>query len=137
MDREKFEAFKRNAVAQNEAKYGKEIRAAYGDRAIDASNRRVMALTQAEYEAWKSLGDSIRARLESAVLANLSPDGGEGRAIAELHKKWLGYSWEKYDAEAHRGLVEMYPADERFRRYYDAAVPGCAAFLRDAVLAAM
>lgn len=137
MDKEKFEAFKKNAVAQNEAKYGKELRADYGDAAIDASNRRVMALTQAEYAEWNSLGDSIRARLESAVLANLSPDSSEGRAIAELHKKWLSYSWEEYAAEAHRGLVEMYPADERFRHYYDVAVSGCAEFLRDAVLAAM
>ena len=137
MDTEKFEAFKKNAVEQNEAKSGEELRADYGDAAIDASNRRVMALTQEEYAEWKSLGDGIRARLEAAVLANQSPDCSEGRAIAELHKKWLSYSWEKYDVEAHRGLVELYTADERFRHYYDAAVPGCAEFLRDAVLAAM
>ena len=137
MDSEKFEAFKKNAVEQNEAKYGRELRTAYGDAAIDASNRRVMALTQEEYAEWKALGDSIRARLESAVLANQSPDSGEGRAIAEMHGRWLRFSWGKYDAKAHRGLVEMYPTDERFRQYYDAAVPGCAEFLRDAVLAAM
>ena len=137
MDQEKFEAFKKNAVAQNEAKHGRELRANYGDAVIDASNRRVMALTQAEYAEWKSLGDSIRARLESAVCANLSPDSSEGRAIAQLHKKWLCFAWDKYDAESHRGLVKMYPVDERFRNYYDAAVSGCAEFLRDAVLAAM
>ena len=137
MDKEKFEAFKKNAVEQNEAKYGKELRAIYGDATIDASNRRAMALTQTEYVEWKALGDSIRARLESAVSANQSPDSSEGRAIAELHKRWLRYSWEEYDTEAHRGLVKMYPADERFRQYYDAAIPGCAEFLRDAVLAAM
>ena len=136
MDREKFETFKQNAIAQNEAKYGKEIRAKYGDAAIDASNQQMMGLSPAEYDEWKTLEDSIRARLEAAVSAGLPPDSAEGRAIAQLHKKWLSYTWPKYSAPAHRGLVQMYTQDERFQRYYDAAVPGCAAFLRDAVLAA-
>ena len=137
MDREKFETFKQNAIAQNEAKYGKEIRAKYGDAAIDSSNQQMMGLSPAEYDEWKTLEDSIRVRLEAAVSSGISPDSDEGRAIAQLHKKWLSYTWPKYSAPAHRGLVQMYTQDERFTLYYDAAVPGCAAFLRDAVLAAV
>jgi len=32
-------------------------------------------------------------------------------------------------------VAELYTADERFTAYYDKEVPGCAAFLRDAVRA--
>ncbi|MFR3769303.1 MULTISPECIES: MerR family transcriptional regulator [Actinomycetota] len=33
------------------------------------------------------------------------------------------------------GVAEMYVADERFTSYYDEVVKGCAAWLRDAVIA--
>ena len=38
-----------------------------------------------------------------------------------------------YDAAKHKGVAELYIADERFTAYYDREVPGCAQFLRDAV----
>lgn len=133
-DHEKFEAFKQRAVAQNETAYGAEIRARYGDDAMNAANARILALTAGEYDAWKQLGDQIRDRLAEAVRAGEAPDGPAGASIAALHKQWLGFSWEAYDTEKHRGLAQMYPADERFRAYYDREVSGCARFLCDAVL---
>lgn len=133
-DHEKFEAFKQRAVSGNEAAHGAEIRARYGDASMDAANSRVLALTPEEYDAWKQLGDDIRARLTAAVRAGASPDGPEGQALAALHRQWLGFSWEPYTAAAHRGLVQLYPADERFRAYYDSEEADCAQFLCDAVL---
>lgn len=135
MDQEKFEALKRNAVADNEARYGKESRRRYGDDAVDATNARLMNMTPETYDAWQTTGDAIRARLEAAVLAGEEPDGAEGQAIAALHRQWLGYTWATYTPQAHAGLVDMYVQDERFRQYYDSVTPGCAAFLRDAVKA--
>ena len=38
------------------------------------------------------------------------------------------------DLQRHRGLAELYVQDERFTAYYDKKQPGCARFLRDAVL---
>lgn len=49
MDEQKFECFKRDAVRQNEAAYGPEAREKYGDAAVDASNRRLLSLSPAEY----------------------------------------------------------------------------------------
>ena len=40
-----------------------------------------------------------------------------------------------YTGQAHLGLAEMYTADERFLHYYDAQVPGCAEFLKEAIKA--
>ena len=56
-----------------------------------------------------------------------------GRRLAEMHREWLEFTWQSYTTKTHAGLVEMYVADERFRKYYDSEVEGCAQFLRDAV----
>lgn len=135
MDAKKFEQFKQDTLRKNEEQYGREARQRYGDSAVSASNQKIQGLTQEEYADWQALGESIRARLEAAVAAKDAPDGPEGRAIAALHRRWLGYAWKTYNPGMHRGLVEMYVQDDRFRAYYDTAVPGCAQFLRDAVIA--
>ena len=134
-DQEKFEAFKRNAVAAMEAAHGAESRQKYGDAEVDRANACVLALTQEEYTAWKALGDEILQALTAAVQAGAAPAGPEGQRIAQLHRRWLSYSWEAYTPQAHAGLAELYVSDPRFTAYYDREVSGCAAFLRDAVRA--
>ena len=133
-DKEKFEAFKRHAVETNERRYGKEIREKYGDEAMDRANASILALTEEEHGRWKALGEEIRAALVRAVQAGEDPAGEEGQHVAALHRRWLSYSWEAYTPQAHAGLGQLYTADERFTAYYDQEVPGCAAFLRDAIL---
>ena len=134
-DQEKFDAFKRRVIAANEAAFGQEIRQKYGDEEADRANACVLALTQEEYEAWKALGGEIHAALAAAVGAGADPAGPEGQRIAQLHRRWLSYSWEAYTPQAHAGLAELYVSDPRFTAYYDREVSGCAAFLRDAVRA--
>ena len=134
-DQEKFEAFKRRVVAANEEAYGREIRAKYGDAEADRANACVLALTQEEYNQWKALGGEIHSALVAAVQAGADPAGPEGQHIAALHRRWLSYSWEAYTPQAHAGLAELYTSDPRFTAYYDWEIPGCAAFLRDAVAA--
>ena len=60
----------------------------------------------------------------------LPPSGEEGREITALHRRWLTLTGTVYDASKHRGIAQLYAADERFTAYYDGAVPGCARFLR-------
>ncbi|HJD22239.1 MAG TPA: TipAS antibiotic-recognition domain-containing protein, partial [Candidatus Gemmiger faecigallinarum] len=47
--------------------------------------------------------------------------------------RWLAVATPKLTPAMHRGIAELYVADERFTAYYDRTVPGCARFLRDAV----
>lgn len=136
MSKESFEAFKKQTVEENEARYGAEIREKYGDEAVDASNAKLMGLSETEYLTWTALGAQIQTSLAQAVRAGADPSGEAGTAIASLHRKWLSYTWKQYSPRAHRGLAEMYVADERFTAHYDSAVPGCAQFLRDAIVAA-
>lgn len=132
-DQEKFEAFKRRVTAANEEAYGREIRRKFGDAEMDRANACISALTQEEYDQWKRLGGEIHAALIAAVRAGADPRGPEGKRVAALHRRWLSYSWEAYTPQAHRGLAELYVTDPRFTAYYDWELPGCAAFLRDAI----
>ena len=134
-DREKFEAFKRRTVEANEERYGKEVREKYGDGAADGSNAKFLSMTEEEHGEWKALEAEILSALAAAVRSGEDPAGAEGRRIAELHRRWLSYTWTAYTPQAHRGVAELYTADERFTAYYDREVPGCAAFLRQAVRA--
>ena len=133
-DEQKFEAFKKRAVAHNEEVYGAEVRAKYGDKESDEANAAVMDLTQEQYREWTDLGREIQERLEAAVRAGLSPESEEGREICALHRRWLSFSGNRYDPARHRELAELYVTDERFTAYYDKHLSGCARFLRDAVV---
>ena len=134
-DSQKFEAFKRQIVETNESRYGKEIREKYGDEAVDRSNAKVLSMTPEDQAQWQALGDEILSALSAAVRSGEAPTGAEGRRIAELHRQWLSFSWANYTPQAHAGVAQMYVADPRFTAYYDKEQPGCAAFLRDAILA--
>ena len=133
-DEAKFEAFKRRAVEENEARYGAEIREKYGDEEAERASRDILDLTPERYQSWKDTGEAIQRKLEEAVRSGADPAGEAGRALAKLHRAWLSFGSSPYDPARHRGLAELYVQDERFTAYYDKSVPGCARFLRDAVL---
>ncbi len=120
-------------IAENEARYGAEIRSKYGDGAVNQANAKIGSMTGEQYEQWKQLEQEIRTGLEQAVLNHDAPDGEMGKHLTALHRQWLSFTWSQYTPAAHKGLAQMYVCDERFTAYYDRNVPGCAAFLRDAI----
>ncbi len=132
-DSKKFEGFKAQALRENEEAYGTEIRQKYGKDTVDESNKMFENLTQAQFDEMNTIAAEIQSRLEAAVTQGFNAASEEGLAIAGLHRRWLGFTWPSYSPEAHAGLGEMYVADQRFTAYYDGRVPGCAAFLRDAI----
>lgn len=132
-DTERFEAFKEKVVRENEEKYGGEIREKYGDKDIDAANQKVLNMSEEEYGRFKMLEDDIKLRLKEAVALGVKPDCEEAKEIVVRHKEWLGMTWKQYTKEAHKAVADMYVCDERFRRYYDAEVSGCAKLLKEAV----
>ena len=133
-DEQKFEALKQQVLTRYEQVYGKEAREKYGDDMVGAAQSALRNLTVEQYREWTELGQEIQARLEAAVRAGLSPEGAEGEAITALHRRWLTITGNRYEPDKHRGIAELYVDDPRFTAYYDKAVPGCARFLRDAVV---
>jgi len=130
---EKFEGFKQSLLDENEEKYGAEIRKKYGDKEIDASCEKMKNMTAEQYAETESLSKQINESLKKAF-----DQGDPASPLAEetcaLHKKWLCQYWPSYSKEAHKNLAQMYVDDPRFTAYYDQIAPGCAVFLRDALM---
>jgi len=131
-NKEKFEGFKQNMIDENEKKYGREIRAKYGDKVIDESNKKFKNMTKEQYDEFEKLGLEVINTLKAAFTTG-DPAGELAQKAASLHRTWLNYSWSSYSKEAHAGLAQMYVDDERFTAYYDKEQPGLAVFLRDAI----
>jgi len=132
-DKEKFEGFKQAIIDKNEQKYGDEIREKYGVHAVDESNVHLKGLTQEQYDEGERLRIAIEEALKSALETN-DPTGEQAQKACDLHRQWLCvFAPGHYSKEYHKGLGEMYVADERFKAHYDKIAPGCAEFLRDAI----
>lgn len=132
-DHEKFEAFKKETVQQQEAMYGAEVRQAYGDSEAEASQKKFLQMTPAQYERFQQLEQEILTGLEQAVQNGETAEGAVAQHLVWLHKEWLSMTWSQYTPQAHQGVAALYVADERFQQYYDQHVPGCAMFLEAAV----
>lgn len=132
-DQEKFEVFKERIIRENSEKYGAEVREKYGDEEMEEANRKVLNMSEADWEKFRDLGREIRTQLQEGVIAGILPESEEARSIVVLHKNWLGATWKEYTAQAHEAIANMYIEDERFKLYYDREVPGCAELLEKAV----
>lgn len=132
-DTEKFQGFKKKLIDDNEEKYGKEIRERYGDERVEESNRKLLNMSKEQYDEFEKLGQEILDTLEAAY-ATGDPAGDLAQKVADMHRRWLSFTWGSYSKEAHAGVAQMYVEDERFTAYYDKKQPGLAAFLRDAIL---
>lgn len=132
-DQEKFMGFKEKLIAENEEKYGAEVRKKYGAQTMTEANLKFRQMSKAEYDRWRALEAEVLSTLQEAF-ATGDPAGELGQKTADLHRQWLGYTWNQYSKEAHAGLARMYVEDPRFTAYYDREKPGMAKFLRDAIL---
>lgn len=132
-DKERFEGFKKELLAENERKYGEEIRNKYGEESIQRSNKKLQNMTEEEYEHITKLEQEIRIQLHEAM-KTADPTSEQAQKAAQLHREWISFYWDSYSGEAHAGVAQMYVDDERFRAYYDKDEPGTAAFLRDAIV---
>ena len=136
-DEERFEGMKARAIAENEERYGAEVRQAYGDAAMDAANERMAGMSQEEWNDAKALEAAILDQLAAAKETG-DPTGEAARELCSMHARWLQMHWGEgaYSPAAHAALAEGYVADPRFTAYYDeAAGEGATAFLRDALIA--
>ena len=131
-DKEKFAGFAEKLVQDNENKYRAEIRAKYGDAAVEKSNAKVKGMTEEQYREVEKLSEELNATLKQAFEEG-DPSSELAQKACKLHKEWLCFFWADYSKKAHIGVAEMYVSDPRFTAYYDKIAPGCAVFLRDAV----
>ncbi len=134
-DKEKFEGLKLKLIQENEEKYGAEVAEKYGRSVIEESNRKLSGMSEEQWKKQESLVEEIFSLLEEAIKVG-DPSCEAAQKAADLHRQWICLFWKDgvYSKESHRGLAEMYAADERFTAYYDERLgKGGAAFLRDTI----
>lgn len=131
-DKGNFEGFKQTLIDENEQKYGSEIRAKFGDVAVDNANAKIKGMTQEQYDEGTQLHIEFEETLKAAFGSG-DPAGELAQKACDLHRQWLSVFYPNYNSEYHMGLGEMYVADERFKANYEKLAVGCAEFLRDAI----
>ncbi len=129
---EKFEGLKDKAIAENEAEYGKEARAIYGDQAVDKANERYKNQSASDYDKAEKLSQEILVLLKEALIEN-DPHSEVSQRLCEKHATWIKHYWTTYDKQAHLSLVNMYLTDERFKAYYERVGEGATQLLVDAM----
>jgi len=132
-ENEKFAGFKQSLIDENEKKYGAEIRTKYGDGEVDASNAKLKGLSQVQYNEGERLQQAYEEALKAAFETG-EPGGELAQSACDLHRQWLSVFYPAYSKEYHKGLAEMYVADERFAAHYEKIAIGCAKFFHDAIM---
>jgi DNA-binding transcriptional MerR regulator len=116
--------------------YAAEAEERWGDTdAWKQSQSRTARYSKADWERMKAEADQINADFVTALQQG-EPAGGEAAMdVAERHRAHISHWFYDCSPEMHRGLGEMYIADERFTKTYEDQAPGLAAYVRDAVVA--
>jgi MerR family transcriptional regulator, thiopeptide resistance regulator len=109
----------------------------WGDTdAYRESARRTSAYSKDDWLRIRSEADAITRAFATAMQGGHPADSAEALAAARAHRAHIAQTYYALTPEMHRGLAEMYVADERFRRTYDDVAPGLAQYVRDAVMLA-
>ena len=106
-----------------------------GTEAWTQSQRRAAAYTKQDWLEIQAEADAINRELAAAMTAGTSAADPSAMDLAERHRQHITRWFYDCTYEMHRGLAEMYVADERFTRTYDGIAPGLARYTHDALLA--
>jgi DNA-binding transcriptional MerR regulator len=130
---EQFEIFGTEKVG---GEWAQEARDRWGDTdAYRESQRRTAGYTKQDWVRLKQESDAGLHAFRDAMQAGIPADAADARILAEEHRQFLSRWFYDCGYDMHRGLAEMYIADERFSQVYDAAAPGLARYVHDAILA--
>jgi DNA-binding transcriptional MerR regulator len=133
-DKEKFTALKKELLADNEEKYGKELMAKYGETRVKSSNEKFSGLTHEQYDEAELLSKEFSKALKKAALSG-NPACEDARDACRIHREWLSYFWveKMFTPQAHINLSEMYCKDTRFEESMEALAMGRAEFFKKAL----
>ena len=118
------------------SEYEDEARERWGHtEAYRETARRAHAYGEAEWNEIRGESEEIVRELTRLMRAGEPADGPKARSLAERHREHISRWFYPCSPQMHRGLGEMYVADERFTRTYDGEAPGLAGYFHDAIVA--
>ncbi|WP_228901743.1 MerR family transcriptional regulator [Streptomyces sp. DH1] len=129
---EKFEVFGDFDPDQ----YEEEVWERWGDTdAYRQSKEKTASYTKEDWQRVQDEADALTRRFVALMEAGEPADSEAAMDVAEDHRQGIARNHYDCGYEMHTCLGEMYVSDERFTRNIDAAKPGLAAYMRDAILA--
>src|SRR5699024_11153463 len=96
------------------------------------SQQRTASFTKADWQQVKADDDAFNADLAATFQSGAAPDSPQALALAERHRQMIERFYDRSYA-MHRGLAEMYLADERFTAYFEDRATGLAQWFHDAI----
>jgi DNA-binding transcriptional MerR regulator len=118
------------------SEYEDEARQRWGNTdAYMESARRTAGYGDADWAEIKSQTEAIHADFAELMHAGEPADGEAARAVAERHRSHISAWFYDCSDPVHRGLAEMYIADQRFTANYERVAPGLARYVHDAIVA--
>jgi DNA-binding transcriptional MerR regulator len=129
---EMFEVFGEHDPNQ----YEEEVQQRWGDtEAYRQSQRRVGSYSKEDWLRLKAEAAAVEQRLLASMRASEPADGTAAMDAAEAHRQHINQWFYDCGYDIHRGLAQMYLADERFTAHYEDQAAGLAQYVHDAILA--
>jgi MerR family transcriptional regulator, thiopeptide resistance regulator len=127
---ERFEVFGEHDPAQ----YADEAEQRWGKtEAYRQSRQRTSGYTKEDWLTIKAAGADLDRRFAAALAEGVPAGSTPAMDLAEEHRQNIGRWFYDCLYEMHRGLADMYLADERFTQRYEQIAPGLAQYLHDAI----
>jgi MerR family transcriptional regulator, thiopeptide resistance regulator len=130
---EQFEIFGTDKVGSD---WAQEAEQRWGDtEAWKQSQRRTATYTKQDWIEIQAEVTVINQAFLAAMSAGVPAGAPSVMDIAERHRQHISDRFYDCDHAMHRGLAQMYLADERFGKNYDDMAPGLARYVHDAMVA--
>lgn len=114
--------------------FAQEARERWGDTdEYQESSRRTSGYDKDDWARIAAAQREQLGRFAAIFTSGAAPDSEEAMAAAEEARRFIDEWFYTLSPEMHRGLAEMYLADQRFKAHYDEAAPGLAEFVHDAI----
>jgi DNA-binding transcriptional MerR regulator len=127
---EQLEVFGENWLGEE---YAAEAEQRWGDTdAWRQSQRRTAAFSKDDWVRVKTEGEALERDMAAALREGVAPSDERAMDLAERHRAGIETFYDCSYA-MHRGLGDMYLADERFTQHYEDVAPGLAQWVHDAV----
>ncbi|HKS98239.1 MAG TPA: MerR family transcriptional regulator [Rugosimonospora sp.] len=127
---ERFEVFGEH----DPARYADEARERWGEtEAYRQSAQRTSRYSKEDWLEIKAAGTEVDEALAGALREGVPADSGRAMDLAERHRQHISRWFYDCPYPMHRGLADMYVADERFTQRYEQIAPGLAEYVRAAI----
>ncbi|CAN5343213.1 MerR family transcriptional regulator [soil metagenome] len=135
MDKQLYEGFSPEKQAEYEAwlidRYGEPAR-----ERIEMGRVAMAAMSPGERTDWKAEADALRDDFALAMAGGSASDDPALDPLLARHHEWVGRTWKTPPtAQAYAGLGRLYVENAEFKALYDAARPGLATWMAEAMAA--